>query len=142
MSSLQFVIAPNRPVASMGSMFKNPLGDYSGRLIEAAGLKGAQVGGAQISPLHANFFINQGHACANDIYQLIEMAIVAVEKQFGIRLELEIQLVGDWPVDSAPVGSGRIDKGMENKLRVGVIFGGRSGEHEVSLMSARCAQRP
>lgn len=95
------------PGASMGSMFKNPPGDYAGRLIEAAGLKGAQVGGAQISPLHANFFINQGHACANDIYQLIEMARTAVEKQVGIRLELEIQLLGDWPVNSAPLGSGQ-----------------------------------
>ena len=95
------------PGASMGSMFKNPPGDYAGHLIEAAGLKGAQFGGAQISPLHANFFINQGHACANDIYQLIEMARTAVEQQFGLRLELEIQLLGDWPVDSEPVGSGQ-----------------------------------
>jgi len=58
----------------MGSMFKNPPGDYAGRLIEAAGLKGVRVGDAQISPLHGNFFINLGNAHSSDIWVLIEMA--------------------------------------------------------------------
>lgn len=89
------------PGATMGSMFKNPPGDYAGRLIEAAGLKGASIGAAQISPLHANFFINHGGARAEDIFGLIEMARRAVQEKFGIVLELEIELLGDWQVERA-----------------------------------------
>ena len=85
------------PGASMGSMFKNPPGDYAGRLIEAAGLKGLKVGGAEISPLHANFFINHGHASAKEIWTLICQARATVYKQFGILLDLEVELVGNWP---------------------------------------------
>jgi UDP-N-acetylmuramate dehydrogenase len=84
------------PGASMGSMFKNPPGDYAGRLIEAAGLKGARVGDAQISPVHANFFINLGNASASDIRLLIELAQKTVKDKFGVALELEIELVGEW----------------------------------------------
>lgn len=84
------------PGASMGSMFKNPPGDFAGRLIEAAGLKGARSGGAEISELHANFFINNGHATASDVLTLIRKARQAVADKFGIDLELEIELVGDW----------------------------------------------
>ena len=84
------------PGASMGSMFKNPPGDYAGRLIEAVGLKGFQVGKAQISPLHANFFINNGGASADDIWQLIQVARERVAEAFSIELELEIELIGDW----------------------------------------------
>jgi UDP-N-acetylmuramate dehydrogenase len=84
------------PGASMGSMFKNPPGDYAGRLIEAAGLKGVRVGGAQISPLHANFFINQGDATAADVYELIRLAQDKVVSEFGVHLELEIELLGEW----------------------------------------------
>jgi len=84
------------PGASMGSMFKNPSGDYAGRLIEAAGLKGARVGDAQISPLHGNFFINLGNARSSDIRALIEMAQEQVMQVFGVELELEIELVGEW----------------------------------------------
>jgi len=84
------------PGASMGSMFKNPAGDYAGRLIEQAGLKGAQVGGAQISSQHANFFINLGEANATDIYQLICLAQKTVAEKSGVHLELEIELIGDW----------------------------------------------
>ena len=80
----------------MGSMFKNPPGDYAGRLIEAVGLKGVRVGDAQISPLHANFFINHGSATAADIWRLIQRSREAVIQGFGIALELEIELVGDW----------------------------------------------
>jgi UDP-N-acetylmuramate dehydrogenase len=84
------------PGASTGSMFKNPPGDYAGRLIEAAGLKGVQVGDAQISSLHANFFINQGNATAADFYALIQQARRAVASKFGVQLELEIELIGEW----------------------------------------------
>ena len=84
------------PGASMGSMFKNPPGDYAGRLIEAAGLKGARSGDAQISPLHANFFINRGNATAMDIFRLIELARRTVADKFAIWLELEIELLGNW----------------------------------------------
>jgi len=83
------------PGASMGSMFKNPAGDYAGRLIESAGLKGTRIGGAQISPLHANFFVNLGNASASDIRALIKLAQRQVEQEFSIHLELEIELLGE-----------------------------------------------
>ena len=84
------------PGASMGSMFKNPPGDHAGRLIEAAELKGKRVGEVEISALHANFFINRGGATAKDVLNMIQMAQEEVEKKFGTKLELEIQLVGQW----------------------------------------------
>jgi UDP-N-acetylmuramate dehydrogenase len=83
------------PGATMGSMFKNPPGDYAGRLIEAAGLKGHRIGQAQISPLHANFFINLGGATAAEMRVLIDLARDEVRARFGIELELEIELVGE-----------------------------------------------
>ncbi len=82
--------------ASVGSMFKNPSGDYAGRLIEAAGLKGTSIGGAEISPIHANFFVNRGDATADDIRKLIDLVKSEVAKKFGINLELEIELLGEW----------------------------------------------
>jgi UDP-N-acetylmuramate dehydrogenase len=82
--------------ASIGSIFKNPPGDFAGRLIEAAGLKGIQVGDAQVSPLHANFFINHGNASASDFYALIERARTTVAERFAVQLELEIELIGEW----------------------------------------------
>lgn len=84
------------PGASMGSMFKNPGGDYAGRLIEAAGLKGRHIGDAEISTVHANFFVNHGNARAADIGQLIHLAREAVADKFGVQLELEVELLGDW----------------------------------------------
>jgi UDP-N-acetylmuramate dehydrogenase len=87
------------PGASMGSMFKNPPGDYAGRLIEAAGLKDTRIGDAQISSLHANFFINLGQASALDIYRLIRLARQTVVEKFGVDLELEVELVGDWSTE-------------------------------------------
>ncbi len=84
------------PGATMGSMFKNPPGDFAGRLIESAGLKGLAVGDAEISSLHANFFVNRGQATASDIFNLIQIAQQTVIEKHGIRLELEIELVGDW----------------------------------------------
>lgn len=79
-----------------GSIFKNPPGDYAGRLIEAAGLKGHRIGDAQISPKHANFVVNLGDARAADVASLIEIARTRVVDQFGIRLDLEIEMVGEW----------------------------------------------
>jgi UDP-N-acetylmuramate dehydrogenase len=76
-------------------MFKNPPGDYAGRLIEAAGLKGYRIGHTQISPVHANFFQNLGGASATDMVALIKIARQAVEDKFGISLELEIEIVGE-----------------------------------------------
>jgi len=88
--------------ASWGSMFKNPPGDYAGRLIEAAGLKGARQGAAEISSVHANFFINRGGATAADVWTLIERARQEVRRQTGIELELEIERLGAW--DTAEAG--------------------------------------
>ncbi|MFN8482856.1 MAG: UDP-N-acetylmuramate dehydrogenase [Anaerolineae bacterium] len=88
---------PTEP--SVGSMFKNPPGDYAGRLIDAAGLKGRSIGRAQISPKHANFFVNLGGATAADITALIQLARSAVREQFGVSLELEIEPLGDWGED-------------------------------------------
>ena len=84
------------PGASMGSMFKNPSGDYAGRLIEAAGLKGTRIGNAEISPVHGNFFVNRGQTKASDIRALIELTQKTVADKFGVKLELEVELVGEW----------------------------------------------
>jgi len=88
--------ATQPPGASMGSMFKNPPGDFAGRLIEAAGLKGARVGNAEISMVHANFFVNRGDTKAADIKKLIELTQKTVADKFGIQLELEVELIGEW----------------------------------------------
>jgi len=84
------------PGASMGSMFKNPPGDFAGRLIEEAGMKGTRIGNAEISPVHANFFINHGQTKAEDVRTLVRLAQEAVTKKFGIELEPEIEFVGEW----------------------------------------------
>ena len=88
--------ATQPPGASMGSMFKNPNGDYAGRLIEAAGLKGARIGNAVISPLHGNFFINHASTKAEDILALIQLVQETVKRKQGVELELEIELIGEW----------------------------------------------
>lgn len=82
------------PGASLGSIFKNPPGDYAGRLIESLGLKGVRVGGAQVSPVHANFFINTGNASASDYYALIQQVREAVQAATGVELETEIEIIG------------------------------------------------
>lgn len=82
--------------ASMGSMFKNPPGDFAGRLIEAAGLKGTRIGSAEISPVHANFFINHGQTKAEDVRTLANLAKKTVAEKFGVDLELEIEMIGEW----------------------------------------------
>ena len=88
--------ASQPPGASMGSMFKNPPGEKAGRLLEKAGLKGKRIGNAYISTQHANFFINDGHTKASDMLALIEFSKKAVFDQFGIELELEVELIGEW----------------------------------------------
>jgi len=80
--------------ATMGSTFKNPPGSHAGYLIEQAGLRGYRIGGAQISELHGNFFMNTGDASAADVLALIEHARTEVRRQFGVELSLEIELVG------------------------------------------------
>ncbi|MCP5095470.1 MAG: UDP-N-acetylenolpyruvoylglucosamine reductase, partial [Chloroflexi bacterium] len=82
--------------ASCGSMFKNPENYYAGYLIEAAGLKGLRIGGARISEKHANFFVNDEDATADDIRALIAEAWNTVREQFGVEMHLEVELVGDW----------------------------------------------
>jgi UDP-N-acetylmuramate dehydrogenase len=84
---------------SAGSIFANPPGDFAGRLIEAAGLKGAQVGGAQISDHHANFIVNPGGATARDVFALIRRAQATVWETAGVWLQPEVQLVGAWSSD-------------------------------------------
>lgn len=82
-------------VPNAGSVFRNPRSDYAARLIEACGLKGRVLGGAVISPKHANFIINIGGARAADIEGLIELAQGAVKEKFGIELEREVKIVGE-----------------------------------------------
>lgn len=86
--------------ASVGSMFKNPPNYYAGYLIDSAGLKGLQVGGARISDKHANFFINDGEATADDIRALIAEAWNTVREQFGVEMELEVELTGKWQFEA------------------------------------------
>lgn len=79
---------------SAGSTFRNPPGDHAARLIEAAGLKGYRIGGAEVSPKHANFLINTGEATAADIEALIEHVRDEVERRFGVCLQTEVHVVG------------------------------------------------
>ena len=80
---------------SAGSVFRNPPGDYAGRLIEKTGLKGKKIGGAMISPKHANYIVNTGGARAEDVLALMEMAKERVKKETGIELKPEIRVVGE-----------------------------------------------
>ncbi|NJN84979.1 MAG: UDP-N-acetylmuramate dehydrogenase, partial [Caldilineaceae bacterium] len=84
---------------SLGSAFVNPPGDFAGRLIEAAGMKGVRVGGVEISQRHANFVINpggEGQATAADVMGLIELIQTRVLAEAGVELTPEVQLVGEW----------------------------------------------
>ena len=80
---------------SAGSVFKNPPGEYAGRLVEKAGLKGVRVGGACISPKHGNFIINLGGATATDILALIDLMQRQVREKMQVELELEVRVVGE-----------------------------------------------
>jgi UDP-N-acetylmuramate dehydrogenase len=84
-----------KKVSNAGSVFKNPSGDYAGRLIEVAGLKGTRVGGAECSPVHANWFVNVGGATAADMLELIALARRRVAEVHGIELELEWKILGE-----------------------------------------------
>lgn len=79
---------------SCGSVFKGPEGDSAGRLIEACGLKGTVIGGAQISDVHANFIVNNGSATAQDVLDLIKLARDKVEERYGIELQTEVRFLG------------------------------------------------
>ena len=82
---------------SLGSTFKNPPGDAAGRLIDACGLKGRRVGGAQISEKHANFIVNLGGATADDVLALMAEMRNRVFERFGIELEPEVRVIGGTP---------------------------------------------
>lgn len=82
-------------VASCGSVFRNPPGDHAGRLVEAAGLKGHRIGGAQVSEKHANFILNTGDATAADLEALILHVQTTVQARFDVRLEPEVRMVGE-----------------------------------------------
>jgi UDP-N-acetylmuramate dehydrogenase len=84
----------NQPteLPSCGSVFLKPAGDFAGRLIEAAGLKGMRVGGVEVSRKHANFFVNVGNATCSDVLQLVERVEREVESRFAVKLEREFEL--------------------------------------------------
>ncbi len=84
---------PNRP--SCGSTFKRPKDDYPGRVIEVAGLKGTRVGQIEVSPVHANYFVNHGGGTAQDALKLIEHVKETVRAKLGIKLEMEVRVLGE-----------------------------------------------
>lgn len=82
--------------SSAGSVFKNPPGAAAGRLIDQAGLKGTAIGGALISPKHANFIVNRGDATAADVMALVRLARDRVRAKFEVDLEMEVLRLGEW----------------------------------------------
>lgn len=82
---------------SSGCIFRNPAGDHAGRLIDMAGAKGLTIGGARVSEVHANYIINAGEATAGDVLQLMRKVSRLVVEKFGVRLEPEIKLLGEFP---------------------------------------------
>jgi UDP-N-acetylmuramate dehydrogenase len=82
-------------VPNAGSIFKNPPNEFAGRLIEQCGLKGRRVGGAEVSPAHANWIVNAENATAKDVLDLVEIVRAAVVERFGIKLEMEVKVVGE-----------------------------------------------
>ncbi|WP_207957036.1 UDP-N-acetylmuramate dehydrogenase [Rubrobacter tropicus] len=85
--------SPNRP--SCGSTFKRPPGDFPGRVIEAAGLKGTRVGNLEVSPVHANYLVNLGGGTAEDALKLIELVRNTVREKLGVELESEVRVIGE-----------------------------------------------
>ncbi|MDA1063646.1 MAG: UDP-N-acetylmuramate dehydrogenase [Proteobacteria bacterium] len=82
---------------SCGSVFRNPPGDHAARLIEAAGLKGFRIGGAEVSTKHANFIINSNNATATEVEELIEHVRHTVIEQHGVELQHEVRIIGELP---------------------------------------------
>ena len=85
--------SPNRP--SCGSTFKRPPGDFPGRVIEAAGLKGTRVGGIEVSPVHANYFVNLGGGTAKEAMELMALVREKVRERLGVELEPEVRVIGE-----------------------------------------------
>ena len=86
---------PREP--SAGCIFKNPPGNSAGKLIDEAGLKGERVGDAEVSPVHANFIVNRGHATSADVIELVRRIRARVEQAKGVKLEPEVLLYGkEW----------------------------------------------
>lgn len=77
-----------------GSVFRNPLPNYAGQLIESSGLKGTQIGGAQISEMHANFIVNTGDAKAKDVLELISFIQKTIKEKHGVDLHTEVEIIG------------------------------------------------
>jgi UDP-N-acetylmuramate dehydrogenase len=77
-----------------GSIFKNPPGQFAGKLIEDCGLKGTRVGGAEVSPKHANWIVNVGGATAGDVLALVDVVRRAVQEKFGVELQMEVKVIG------------------------------------------------
>ena len=90
-----------------GSIFKNPPGDFAGRLIEACGLKGTRVGDAVCSPVHANWLVNTGRASAGELLALIERVRAEVLRVHGVALELEVKIIGERPARNPDHSLGR-----------------------------------
>jgi UDP-N-acetylmuramate dehydrogenase len=86
---------------SCGSVFRNPLPQFSAKLIQDSGLKGYKIGGAEVSEMHANFIINCGDATATDIFQLIHYVKQQVKDKWDVDLETEVKMMGEFP---APIG--------------------------------------
>jgi UDP-N-acetylmuramate dehydrogenase len=85
-----------RGLPNAGSVFKNPPGNFAGRLLESVGLKGARMGGAAFSGQHANFIVNLGGARADEVRDLIELARSRVMESTGVTLEPEVRFIGEW----------------------------------------------
>jgi UDP-N-acetylmuramate dehydrogenase len=98
---------------SCGSMFRNPPGEVAGRLLEQAGMKGRSRGDAQVSPVHANWIVNRGRAAASDVISLVREGRAAVFARTGIRLRLEVLLVGAWNPDETADLLEPLDRGAE-----------------------------
>ncbi|SDM03834.1 UDP-N-acetylmuramate dehydrogenase [Bacillus sp. OK048] len=77
-----------------GSIFRNPLPNYAGKLIEDAGLKGYQIGGAKVSEMHGNFIVNAGNASARDVLDLIQYIKDTIQNSYGIKMETEVEIIG------------------------------------------------
>ena len=88
-------IAQPQGYPTAGSVFKNPAGDYAGRLIEACACKGLRVGDAEVSPKHANWIVNLGQATAQDVLTLIDKIKLQVQERFNIDLHLEVRVLGE-----------------------------------------------